>query len=252
MIDLSGRVAVITGGSRGIGAATAIMFARAGADVVITYRRDKTAGRNVVVTVNSLGKDCTLIRNHVEDYQECVRSARSVVRRFGHIDILVNNAGIWEDGAIGTMSPREWKKTIDINLTGTFNWCNAVVPWMKRHRFGKIINISSTAGQRGEAFHSHYGASKGGVIAFTKSIAPELVLHGIWVNCVAPGWVDTDMTARSIHDKRQKKNIISTIPRGKIATTQEIAGPILFLASPLADNIVGEVLNVNGGSVLCG
>jgi 3-oxoacyl-[acyl-carrier protein] reductase len=130
--------------------------------------------------------------------------------------------------------------------------CNAVIPHMKARKYGRIINISSTAGQRGEAYHSPYAASKGGVIAFTKSIAAELIKHGIWVNCVAPGWVDTEMISDAVQNPKNKREIEETIPRGTLSAPEEIAGPILFLASHFANNIVGEVINVNGGSVFCG
>lgn len=251
-IDLRGLLAVVTGGSRGIGAATAEIFARAGADIAVVYRSDRPSAQVVADKVRSLGRKCAIFPNRVERLEDCRKVARQIVKVFSRIDILVNNAGIWEGGPVERLSSREWQKTIEINLTGTFNWCRAVIPSMKRRRFGKIINISSTAGQRGEAFHSHYGASKGGVIAFTKSIAPELIPFGIHVNCVAPGWVRTDMTASVLRKTAQRTEILRTIPRGRIATPEEIAGPILFLASSLAENIVGEVLNVNGGSVLCG
>ena len=150
------------------------------------------------------------------------------------------------------MSSKQWEKTIAINLTGVFNMCNVVTPIMKGQRYGRIINVSSTAGQRGEPLHSHYAASKGGVIAFTKSIAPELIRSGIWVNCVAPGWVDTEMISHVYKSTAGRNEIDKSIPRGRIATPLEIAKPVLFLASNLADHIVGEVLNINGGSVLFG
>jgi 3-oxoacyl-[acyl-carrier protein] reductase len=252
MIDLTGQIALITGGSRGIGAATAIMFAEAGADVVITFQKDKKAAENVLREISALGIRAHAIKGSIENESDCRRICKETTRVFGRIDILVNSAGIWEYGEIGKMSQKEWKKTLDINLTGTFIMCNAVVPIMKKQKYGRIINVSSTAGQRGEVFHSHYGASKGGVIAFTKSIAPELISDGIWVNCVAPGWIDTDMTSVELKKSSTKKEILRTIPRKKVGTADEIAGPILFLASDLANNIVGEILNVNGGSVLCG
>jgi 3-oxoacyl-[acyl-carrier protein] reductase len=252
MIELTGQIALITGGSRGIGAATAIMFAEAGADVVITYRNNRKAAENVLREMSVLAVRGYAIKGSIENESDCKRICKEMIKVFGRIDILVNSAGIWEYGEIGKMPLREWKKTIDINLTGTFNMCNAAVPIMKKQKYGRIINVSSTAGQRGEAFHSHYGASKGGVIAFTKSIAPELIPDGIWVNCVAPGWVDTDMTAKELSMRSTKAEIMRTIPRKKVGTSEEIAGPILFLASDLANNVVGEIMNVNGGSVLCG
>ncbi|MBI3365123.1 MAG: SDR family oxidoreductase, partial [Ignavibacteriae bacterium] len=189
MINLTGRYALVTGGSRGIGAATAVMLAEAGANVAITYSTDVTAARSVVDKIRMIGRLASAFRCRVDRYSDCQGLAFKVLKRHGRIDILVNNAGIWEEGTIGKMSHADWQKTVDINLTGTFNMCNVIVPIMKRQKYGRIINVSSTAGQRGEPFHSHYAASKGGIIAFTKSIGPELIQKGIWVNCVAPGWV---------------------------------------------------------------
>jgi len=252
MIDLSNQVAVVTGGSRGIGAATAILLARAGANVVITYHKNVERAVDVADGIASQGRECIALKGKLENMSECQEIIRAVIREFKRIDILVNSAGIWEFGEIGKMTQKDWNRTIAINLTSTFNMCNLVVPFMKKQQYGRIINISSTAGQRGEAFHSHYAAAKGGVIAFTKSLAAELISSGIWVNCVAPGWVFTDMTSNELGKSKSRLEILKTIPRGKIGTPEEVAGPILFLSSRLADNVVGEVLNVNGGSVLCG
>jgi len=252
MIDLTHRVVIVTGGSRGIGAATAVMMARAGADVVITYHSNKKAAQIIKKQIESLGKCAITIPGKIENLQDCKRIAELTYVRFHKIDILVNSAGIWEEGAVGTMTEDDWNRSIRVNLTGTFNMCTAVVPFMLKKKYGRIINISSTAGQRGEAFHSHYAASKGGVIAFTKSIAVELIKNGVWVNCVAPGWVDTEMVAHVLKNRKMKKEINNSIPRGQIASVEEIAGPVLFLASDLSNNVVGEVLNVNGGGVLCG
>lgn len=252
MIKLTGQVVLITGGSRGIGAATAIMFAKAGADVAITYQKDKKAAAGVLQKIHKLGLEAIAVRCNVANFADVKKTVSEVYKKFGRIDILVNNAGVWTDGALTKMSEKVWDETININLKGTFNMCQAVYPIMKKQKYGKIINISSTAGQRGEAYHSHYAASKGGIIALTKSLGAELIADGIWVNCVAPGWVITDMTTPVFNDAEYLRLIEKTIPRGKIATPEEIAGPILFLASELSNNIVGEILNVNGGSVLCG
>ena len=251
-IDFSNKVALISGGSRGIGAATARMFAESGASVAILYSQKKAAAESVLDSVHDFGKDAVALRCRVERYDECRKAVQTVRKHFGRIDILVNSAGIWEFGKVGKMNRYDWQKTIDINLTGTFNLCNEVVPVMKSRKYGRIINISSTAGQRGEAFHSHYAASKGGIIAFTKSIAVELIRDGIRANCVAPGWVDTDMISGTLKKRGARKEIESSVPKNSIATPEEIAGPILFLASNLSDHVVGEVINVNGGSVLCG
>jgi 3-oxoacyl-[acyl-carrier protein] reductase len=252
MINLLNKVVLITGGSRGIGAATAIMFAKTGADVAITYQKDNKAASAILKQIHKLGREAIAIRCNVANFADVTKTVTQVFKQFGRIDILVNNAGVWTFGQIEKMSEKVWDETIDANLKGTFNMCKAVVPIMKKQGYGRIINVSSTAGQRGEAFHSHYAASKGGVIALTKSLGAELIADGIWVNCVAPGWVVTDMTSSALRHDKIKASIETTIPRGIIATPEEIAGPILFLASELSNNIVGEILNVNGGSVLCG
>jgi 3-oxoacyl-[acyl-carrier protein] reductase len=174
------------------------------------------------------------------------------VSRFGRIDILVNNAGVWEESNVEEMSIEEWNRTINTNLTGSFLFVKFVVSHMKQNKFGRIINISSTAGQRGEPQHSHYAASKGGIISFTKSLAVELAPYGITTNCVAPGWVYTDMSNDVILEESKAQQLKDYIPLGRAAYPDEIAGPVLFLASQLADHINGEILNVNGGSELCG
>lgn len=252
MITLVGKVALVSGGSRGIGAATARLLAAAGADVAITYTTDTARAKDIVKEIENSGGHGFAIRANLRKTSDAKKIVSGVLKEFGRIDILVNNAGIWTPGKIGMMDTATWQETIDINLTGTFALCNLVVPVMKKQGGGTIINISSTAGQRGEAEHSHYAASKGGVIAFTKSLAAELGRFQINVNCVAPGWVITDMSAGALRNKKQMKRILEDIPLGYIPGPEEIAGPILFLASDLAKNITGEVLNVNGGSVLCG
>ncbi|RCK75865.1 MAG: 3-oxoacyl-[acyl-carrier protein] reductase [Ignavibacteriae bacterium] len=252
MINLKNRIALVTGGSRGIGSACAILFAKAGANVAITYKDNEKAANKVVRKIKSLNKTAIELKCDIENYQDVYANVKEVVNYFGRIDILVNNAGVWTESSLENMSEQIWDETIDINLKGTMNFCKAVLPYMKRQKYGRIINISSTAGQRGEAFHSHYAAAKGGVISFTKSIAVELIKYGIYVNCVAPGWVLTDMTNPFLKVKKNMEKVLKTIPRNKIATPDEIAGPVLFLASDLSNNIVGEILNVNGGSVLCG
>jgi 3-oxoacyl-[acyl-carrier protein] reductase len=248
MITLSGQIALVTGGSRGIGAATALLLAQAGADLCITYARDRRSAQSVVKSIESLGRNAIAVQCRVEHPDDCRRTVASAVKRFSKIDILVNSAGIWEYGAMGKITSRDWERNIAVNLDGCFYMCNAVVPKMKKRRYGRIINVSSTAGQRGEAFHAPYAAAKGGVLALTRSMAVELIRDGIWVNAVAPGWVDTEMVSKVM--KKEKREISASIPRGSIASAEEIAGPILFLASSLANHLVGATLNVNGGSVL--
>ncbi len=252
MINLKGRIALITGGSRGIGKETAILFAKANADVAIVYRANDDAANSVIEQIKSMGQRAIAVKGDVSKKPDVQRMVKEVVEHFGKIDILVNNAGIWTYGAIGEMPEEVWDETMDVNLKSVYLFTNEVVPIMKEQRWGRIINISSTAGQRGEAFHSHYAASKGAIIAFTKSLAVELAKYNILVNCVAPGWVNTDMCAEVFKDPAFVEQVKSTIPLGRIPEPKEIAGPILFLASELANWITGAVISVNGGSVLCG
>ncbi len=252
MISLWNKVVVITGGSRGIGAAAAVLFAKAGADVVITYTKNAKAANAIIDQVKNEWRDGIAIKADVANSASAKKVIQQTMKKFGRIDILVNNAGIWTYGKIGTMSEKVWKETMQVNLDGMFYMTNAIVPQMKKQRSGKIINISSTAGQRGEAEHSHYAASKGGMISFTKAIATELGPFNINVNSVAPGWVDTDLNNSVFSDKKYKEQERRKIPIQRIPTPDDIAGPILFLASDLARHITGEILNVNGGSVLIG
>jgi len=250
MIDLSGRRVLITGGSRGIGAACAIIFAQSGADVGILYNSSVLASKRVLRKIEAEGRKGVAISVDIRKFEDCARAVRAAIKSIGHPDILVNSAGIWERGPIETLSSVKWKRTIDVNLGGTINMIRAVVPLMKSLKQGIIINIASTAGQRGESDHSHYAASKGGIISLTKSLAVELAPVGIRVNSISPGWVDTQMVSRVLGRPGKLKEIEKSIPRGRIASPEEIAGPVLFMASDLAKHINGEDLSVNGGSVL--
>ena len=253
MISLRDRIAIITGASRGIGAATAIMFAEAGArGLVINYNRDRDSAALVGAHCERLGAQVMLARADVSRTSSVEKMVRGAVDSFGSLDILVANAGVWKRAAIEEMTEREWSETININLRSIYACCKAAARVMTAQRKGTIILISSTAGQRGEAYHSHYAATKGAIISMTKSLAAELGPRGVTVNCVAPGWVATDMTSDALADAKQRRRIRDLIPVGRVATPEEIAGPILFLASDLASHVNGEVLNVNGGSVLCG
>ena len=181
---------------------------------------------------------------------EAERLVRETLQRFGRIDFLVCNAGIWEGGPVESIAEDLWDRTFEINLKGTWSVCRAAVPVMKQQRSGRIVIVSSTAGQRGEANVSNYAASKGGQIAFMKSLSTELGSFGINVNCVAPGWVDTDMTTETLRDEIRIETILKEIPKGRVATPEDIAGPVVFLCSSWAEHITGDVLSVNGGSVL--
>ena len=252
MIDLSNKVALVTGGSRGIGAATSRMLAAAGADVAISYLNNESAAAAVVADVEKAGRKCIAVGGDLSDEAGAAALVDSTIRQFGKIDILVNNHGIWTYGEIDTMAPEVWDEMIAVNLRAVFLVTQRVSRVMKEQKSGKIINVSSTAGQRGEALHSHYAASKGAIIALTKSLAPELAPFNINVNCVAPGWVETDMCTEVFADAAYKEEVRRSIPIGRIPPPEDVAGPILFLASDLARHITGEILNVNGGSVLCG
>lgn len=252
MIDLKGKVALITGGSRGIGAAAAIKFAEAGADVVVNYSHAKADAERVVDQAISRGARAIAVRADVSKFNEVGELFNRTLKEFGRLDILVANAGIWKGAPIDEMTEEEWDETIDVNLKGVYACCHFAARIMKKQRSGRIITVSSTAGQRGEADHSHYAASKGGAISLTKALSTELGPFNITVNSVAPGWVDTDMSADPLRIPDELEKIVALIPLRRVASAEDVAGPILFLASDLANHITGEILNVNGGSVLCG
>jgi 3-oxoacyl-[acyl-carrier protein] reductase len=251
MIFLKDKVAVITGASRGIGRATALIFAQAGCDLLINYNKSENPALETASIAEELGVRAKVFRADVSKKTKVDEMIEYAVKEFGKIDILVNNAGIWKYAEIDKMTEEQLKETMELNVNGVFYAATACVPHMIRQKSGNIINISSTAGQRGESFHSHYAASKGALISLTKSLAVELAPHNIRVNCVAPGWIDTDMSHEALTGD-EKDKILNTIPLARAGTPEEIAGPILFLASDLSTYITGETLNVNGGSVLCG
>lgn len=250
MIDLTNKRVLITGGSRGIGAAAALLFARAGADVVITYNTRADEAEKVVGAVTALGRRAWAFGGDHADpkvVQEIFARIDGVVPK---LDAAVINHGIWpaEDVPLSLMTDERWARTMRVNLDGLFAFSRAALRRLAKG--GTLILVSSTAGQRGEAFHADYAATKGAVISLTKSLAVE---NGpdITVNCVAPGWVDTEMSATALRGPDRAK-IDAAIPLRRPASAEDVAGPILFLASPLARHITGEILNVNGGSVLCG
>jgi len=249
---LSGKVALITGASRGIGRAAVELFADNGTDVVVNYVKDREGAESAVATAKHKGVRAVAVQGDVSLLADSERLVKETLEHFGRLDFLVCNAGIWKGDSVESISEELWDRTQAINLKGTWTVCRAAVPVMKKQEFGRIVIVSSTAGQRGEANVSNYAASKGGQISFTKSLAPELAPFGINVNCVAPGWVETDMNEGVFADKSRVDGILQTIPLRKIGKPEEIAAPIVFLCSSWASYITGEVLNVNGGSVLCG
>src|ERR1700730_8821135 len=254
MISLAGKAARITGGSRGIGAAAVKLFAQAGADVVFSYNSAKEAAKQVEQEAAKHGTRVEAFKADVGKHDDNRKLVEHTIKRLGRLDILVPNAGVWnlDDLPIEKMSEKQWDDMIRVNLKSVYSVIHFGVPHMIKQKSGKIIPISSTAGQRGESLHTHYGASKGGIISLTKGLASELARHNILVNSVAPGWVATDMSNDVLNSKAGQKMVAAAIPLGRAATAEEIAGPILFLASDLANFMTGEVINVNGGSVLCG
>ena len=250
MIDLGGRTALVTGGSRGVGAATALLLARAGANVALTFHTRAQDAEATARQVRALGRRAYVGGGDLSDPQVVDRIFSGIRSEFGSLDIFVANAGIWpsDETPIRKMSAARWQGTMSANLDSIFLTTRAALALMDHG--GTVVFVSSTAAQRGEAMHADYAASKGALLALTKSLAVECA-PSITVNCVAPGWVDTEMSA-SAFEGEGRARVAGTIPLGRIATADDIAGPILFLCSPLARHVTGEVLNVNGGSVLCG
>jgi 3-oxoacyl-[acyl-carrier protein] reductase len=250
MISLKGKIALVTGGSRGIGRATAIMLGRAGADVGITYHTRGDDAKAVAKEIKALGRRSWVGGGDLGDSAVVERLFQDFRSQFGRLDLFVGNAGIWPVEAVPLRDlPLErWRETMQANLDSIYFTTRAALRMMPAG--GRVILIASTAAQRGESFHADYAASKGAMIALTKSLAVECA-PGITVNCVAPGWVDTEMAEPAYVDGGRDR-ISQTIPMGRPASPEDIAGPIVFLCSDLARHITGEVLNVNGGSVLCG
>ncbi|HEU4569057.1 MAG TPA: SDR family NAD(P)-dependent oxidoreductase [Gemmatimonadales bacterium] len=250
MLDLSHQRVLITGGSRGIGRACARLFAQAGADVALTYHTRKDEADRAVAEVEGLGRKALSFGGDLGDAATVERLFEGLREAWGTLDVAVVNHGIWpeSDVPVKAMDDARWHGTIRANLDSLFYVTRMALRLMAPG--GSVILVASTAGQRGEAYHADYAATKGAVISFTKSLAGECA-PDVRVNCVAPGWVDTEMSAAALRGPARAR-IDRTIPMGRPATAEEIAGPILFLASPLAAQITGEILNVNGGSVLCG
>lgn len=250
MIDLAGQVALVTGGSRGIGRAAALLLARAGANVALTFHTRADEAESAAREIRALGRRAYVGGGDLADPEVVDRLLAGVRREFGGLDIFVANAGVWphEEVVLADLPMARWRRTMAANLDSVFLTTRAALALMRTG--GRVVIVSSTAGQRGEAFHADYAATKGALIALTKSLAVEYA-PGIVVNCVAPGWVDTDMSLPA-YTEDNRERIQRSIPLRRIATAEDVAGPILFLCSALARHITGEILNVNGGSVLCG
>ena len=256
-LSLSGKVALITGGSRGIGAATVRMLVAAEARVAFNYRQARAEAELLARECgenNCLALPCDL--TGTESARELVAAT---VKRFGRLDILVANHGIWPPQAksIDQMAEAQWRSTVATNLDSVFALVKHSVAHMKKQgksggAAGHVVLVSSTAGQRGEAFHCDYAATKGALISMVKGLSTELAQDAIYVNCVAPGWVYTDMSRPALSDPPTRAAILATIPLGRVGKPEEIAAPILFLCTEYAGFITGEVFNVNGGAVLTG
>jgi 3-oxoacyl-[acyl-carrier protein] reductase len=250
-IDFSGRIAVVTGGSRGIGRATAMLLARAGADVAITFQSRRIDADRTLEALRQCGIRCFAHEGDLADPCVAQDLIDRVRRTFGRLDFFIGNAGIWEPAyaALGDMTYQQWRRTQAANLDSIFFSTRAAIRVIANH--GRIVLVSFTAGQRGEAGHADYAASKGAIISMVKGLAVELGDRDITVNAVAPGWVDTEMAAKAYHSGGRER-IVAGIPLRRVAAAEDVAGPIVFLCTEYAKHISGEILNVNGGAVLCG
>ena len=247
----AGKTAIVTGASRGVGRATALRLAEAGANVVVNYLSDTGGAADTVEACINKGVGSIAVQADVSEFVGAQQIAKETLERFGRIDLLVCNAGVWDGAPIEDLSEELWNKVINTNLKSAWAMTKACVPAMKKQASAAIVMVSSTAGQRGEANYSNYAASKGGQISFTKALASELCPK-IRVNAVAPGWIETAMVREVFNDEEYKQGVINAIPLQRMATTDDVALSICFLLSAWTQHITGEIININGGAVLCG
>ena len=247
-MNLTGKVALVTGASRGIGQATAIELAKAGADVVVNFIGNEAVAQETVVAIEALGRKAIKIKADVGNAEDVQAMVDEAVAAFGHIDILVNNAGITRDGLLIRMKDSDWDNVLNINLKGVYLVTKAVAKLMVKQRAGRIINMTSVSGVTGNVGQANYAAAKAGVIGFTKTCAKELAARGITVNAVAPGFIETAMT--DVLPEKIKEGIAAIVPFGRMGQPEEIASVVTFLASDFASYITGQVLNVDGGMVM--
>ncbi len=246
--NLFGKVALVTGGSRGIGRSIVLHLAHSGADVAFTYRSRVEEANSLVAELQSMGRKAAAFQSNAADTNQSNDVVQNVIKDFGRLDILVNNAGVTKDGLLMRMSEQDWDEVITTNLKSVFNFTKAACRQMMSQQSGKIINISSVVGVVGNAGQSNYVASKAGVIGFTKSIAKELASRNVQVNAIAPGFIETDMTEKL--NEKQKEAILGIIPQKRIAKPEEIAAVVCFLASSDSNYITGQTINVDGGMAM--
>lgn len=248
-LQLAGSIGLVTGGSRGIGRAVTLALAAAGCRVVFCYRRDHEAAQAVCAGAAAVGGEAIACQADVSDRSAVDSMVANVLAAHGRIDILVNNAGIFPRTPVTEISDAEWEQVLRTNLTAPFYCCRAVLPAMIASRSGAIVNIASIAGQRGSAYHAHYAAAKGGLIAFTRSLAREVIEHNIRVNAVAPGRIETDLLGATASESERNRWQVDT-PIRRLGSAAEVAAAVLFLVSPASSYIVGETLAVNGGLLM--
>lgn len=247
-MNLTGKVALVTGASRGIGQAAAIELAKAGADIIVNFIGNEAVAQETVEAIEALGRKAIKIKADVGNADDVQAMVDEAVAAFGHIDILVNNAGITRDGLLIRMKDSDWDDVLNINLKGVYLVTKAVAKLMVKQRAGRIINMTSVSGVTGNVGQANYAAAKAGVIGFTKTCAKELAARGITVNAVAPGFIETAMT--DVLPEKIKEGIAATVPFGRMGQPEEIASVVTFLASDFASYITGQVLNVDGGMVM--
>jgi 3-oxoacyl-[acyl-carrier protein] reductase len=251
MLSLAGRKALVTGGSRGIGRATSLLFARLGAKVAVGWSSDERAAEEVVAEARAAGSEAVALRAELSVAGAAARLVACADEALGGLDTVVLNHGIWKRAPVDAMSDAQWTEMLSVNLSSVREACSETARRLLPRGKGSIVLVASTAGQRGEPFYSHYAATKGALIALTKSLGAELGPRGIRVNCVAPGWVTTDMSRAAI-EQAENNAVRKAIPLGRPGTPEEIAGPIAFLASELSSYLHGQILSVNGGAVMVG
>ena len=242
------KVALITGGTRGIGKQIAITLAESGYDIALNYRTENEELNETKKEIENLNVKCFAVKGDVSSFEECERFIKEVIEEYGQIDVLVNNAGITKDTLIARMKKEDFESVINVNLVGTFNVTKNVVPFMMKAHNGRIINISSVVGVSGNAGQSNYSASKAGIIGFTKSLAKELGSRNILVNAVAPGFIETQMTA--VLKDETKDDIAKSIPLRRMGNTKDVANVVKFLSSDDSSYITGQVINVDGGMLM--